>query len=114
MGKEKVYLLILSGCGETSFKLVQPFVWSWIFSPRPLNEQGTGYAKQELVPQDILDEMIRCGEETFKDGYNYHGTDDNDRALASPGTTFYSIMELMEYLKKNNLGIITEYHGCRY
>lgn len=106
-------MLVLSGVGETRFKIVSPVVWSWIFSPRPMNEQGTDYAKRELVPQEVLDEVERCGEGRFHEGYNY-GTDDNDRALHAPGFTFFSMTETMDYLRDNNIDIITEYRGCSY
>lgn len=120
---EKLYMVVLTGQGDTIVTLVNEDVWNWILSPyNPPNPRDSAYA--EKVPDAVLAEAERHECESFyaeysdmdEDGY-YNvsiGSCDNDRALGAPGIQFWSIKEAMEFVVTNDIEIVEEYNGYIY
>ena len=84
--KEKVYILILTGQGDTYIHLVTKKVWNWIHSTElgRAGEHMTSWPDQ-TTPQVIINE---------NDGELQHitiGSYQNDRALACPLNMFPDI-----------------------
>jgi len=113
---EKLYLIVLSGQGDTDVKLVNEDVWNWIFS------QYTSDC--EKVPESVLLEAEKhecCSFDAEEmdmeeDGYYYvsTGSTDNDRAMGAPGPSFWSMKDAFDYIKENDIEIIAEWSGYIY
>ena len=109
---KKMYLINLSGGGDTTKSLVTEDVWNWI---------NSGYNSDKSSYYEDLSEPIK---EQMKLHNKYApncssimvtiGSYDNDRAIQAPGIEFSSTKELMKYIKENDIEIVEEYEGCIY
>lgn len=113
---EKRYLVVLSGIKDLDVKIVNQDVWNWIFSP---------YAGDiDLVPEAVLAEARLYGNDYmfFEDEdpesgdpyFNVSNTYENDRAMAAPGPSFWSMKDALKYIRDNDIEIESEYEGCLY
>jgi hypothetical protein len=107
------YLLVLSGGGDTTVKLVTGAVWNWIHSE--YESEHSSY--DERVPADVISDSATSGNvDYFEDGKLHitRGSFENDRALAAPGRDFDDVAEATAYLASLNLEVKEEYYGCIY
>ena len=105
----KMFLISLSGQGDTDLKLVTQEVWDWVLTP--FNGKGSGYT--ETVPKAVQEEMMKHNGEVYEVNVTI-GSYENDRALQAPGVSFRTHKELIEYVKKNSVEIVEEFDGYIY
>ena len=105
----KKYMIVLTGQGDTYVTLANPEAEEWIHSPYPPMLNGSAY---EEMPAAVL-----AGHEDEVENTQVmvtRGSGDNDRAMAVPGPTFYSVTDAMKYIRKNKIEITGEYNGHVY
>jgi hypothetical protein len=106
--KNPVYLVTLSGGGDTYITLVKKHVWDWIISDYPSDK---GHCT-EKIPDDVMAEKkTSYATDTISLSRNSY---ENDRALNAPGKSFQSVKELGKYLKEHDLTIEEEFEGYSY
>jgi hypothetical protein len=113
----KLYLLNLSGPGDTELKLVDKETWDWIFSPWPFIGTKTRSGTDPYTPEGVKARM-----ENSDDVHITRGSWENDRALQAPAAVFNgqeihwfgSIKGLNKFMKDNDIEIEDEYEGCLY
>lgn len=106
--KNPVYLITLSGGGDTYITLVKKHVWDWIISDYPSDKSQC----TENIPDEVkAEQKTSYATSTVCLSRNSY---ENDRALNAPGKSFQSVKELGEYLKDNKLTIEEEFEGYSY
>lgn len=94
---QSLYLICLNGHKDISFGLVDEQTYSWIL---------TGGNIPSSIQNNIMDY-----ESIDEDEYR----DDNDRALlVIPLHEFRSPLELVRFVKVNDINIVAEYRGVKY
>src|SRR5271157_834314 len=99
-----VYVLTLTGQGDTYIKLIDKETWNWISSYCDVT-----------CPPAILARMRE--EDPDAEPHITRGSWENDRALQAPavyGNTFYSMKEAMQYITKHKMNVIDSWEGCIY
>lgn len=107
---KKMYLINLSGGGDTTKSLVTEDVWNWINSD--YNSDKSSY--YEDLSEPIKEQMRLHKNDNCSSIMVTIGSYDNDRAIQAPGIEFRSTKELIKYLKENDIEIVEEYEGCIY
>lgn len=120
--KLKMYLIILTGQGDTEIKIVDQETWDWITSAdngrNPNLPENTLSWDDLLVPQSQLKKILDNSE-----GYHPHltkGSWENDRAMWACNADGYSegyydsVKDAMKAIKKNGHKFEDEYYGCIY
>ena len=106
--KNPVYLITLSGGGDTYITLVKKHVWNWIISNYPSDKIQCS----EKIPDNVkAEQKTSYGTSIVCLNRNSY---ENDRALNAPGESFESVKDLGEYLKSNKLTIEDEFEGYLY
>lgn len=113
--KMKVYLIILTGQGDTEIKVVDQETWDWIKSSNPGKPKNTKKNSwfDQLVPKSQLDKIGEVPYITI-------GSFENDRALWSRNADGYqeyyydTVIEAMKDIKKNGHEFEDEYSGEIY
>lgn len=117
MGTEKpnqMFLVVLSGGGDTEVKIVSKPVWDWILTEDDFQGEDS---IQDTPPPEVIQEMIEeNGEDSDCTVFVTSGSPDNDRALnaPAPNRSFFSMKEALQYIKRNNIEIVEEYEGYIY
>jgi hypothetical protein len=108
----KMYLLVLTGGGDTYVRLVTEDVWTWIHQSFDMEQREY----HEEVPASVRAEAKRLGSSSFKDGKQYvtRGSYQNDRALAAPGLEFDDVAQVTKYAAPNKVSIEGTFNGCVY
>ncbi len=105
---KKAYLLKLEGGGDIVIKLISKEIFHWI---------NSDYQSKQSSYDEVLSEVI-AHEMNKKHVKITRGSFENDRAIYASmhanGMIFDSIKELNRYLKKNEIELEDEYHGCIY
>jgi hypothetical protein len=111
-----VYVLHLSGQGDTYIKLVDQETWDWIFNPwNPPDPAASSY-DDSTVPPAVLKRMKDMGDEFVLPNIT-RGSYENDRALQVAGVfgeTFFDLADAMHYIKKHDLNVLASWEGCIY
>lgn len=100
----KKFLIVLFGQGDLDIKLTSPAAQKWI-------EKDWG-DRTEKIPKAVLKDYPVDPEETKV--YVTSGSGDNDRALACPGDSFGSFIEVTAYIHAHNIKLTGEFVGCLY
>lgn len=100
---DNYYLICLNGLDSLQFRIVDNETFSWVVSGQD-------------IPESVKDDILYSrgmNEEELDTWISEHN--DNDRALIVTSIeTFYSILDLLEYLKNNEITITDEYRGVIY
>ena len=122
--KNKVYLVILSGGGDTYIKVVDQETFDWICSddmglPENYDPMNGGSWEDQLVPVSQVAKMKMEQEE-----YECYpltitrGSWDNDRAIAACPADEYdsydTVTEATKAIQKHGDVLEDEYQGCMY
>jgi hypothetical protein len=118
----KLYLLNLSGGGDTQLTLVDKETWEWIGSPWPFGANSDGGVDPN-TPTRIT--TIRETDDPGNgDVFITSGSWENDRALVAslcgaefngqPIETFRTVKALNKFMKDNDIEIEEEYEGYIY
>lgn len=126
----KVYLVVLSGGGDTYIKIVDEETWNWITSDdmgqAPADEDESSWEDQIVPPSQIAKMKANHEKYTKKWGVNDQfyplqitsGSWENDRALAAMPADGYdnydSFKEAMTAIKDNGDIFEDEYEGYFY
>jgi hypothetical protein len=126
-----MYLIILSGLGDVTIKIVNEMTWKWVThhdqGRLPLDDHFRWV--DQTIPDEVKKELWL--KESNKACYlhNYTkfdvklsiGSWKNDRAVIAPAITidseealFGTFKEMDRFLKKHNMKIISEYEGGAY
>ena len=116
----KVYLIVLTGQGDTFIKVVDEETFEWIVSDdlgQPKGEEDASSWEDQLVPASQI-EKIKEEEGEYDPLRITIGSYDNDRALAAKPCgdydTYYSIKEAMKAIKSHGDELEDEYQGYIY
>lgn len=109
------YLINLQGQGDTYLCLVDKEVMDWVFSS---SEEIPDFMKDEFIKfqmgYGISEEKVK--EELLDIQEHDSFRDDNDKALfvTSAYESFYTVQELVDFCKENDINIVEEYQGYIY
>ncbi len=109
MAKHSLYLTTVSGQGDTFIHLIDKESWDWMHSPfKP-------------CPQAILDRYMEANDEPGWTPNITSGSAVNDAALQIPAVKvdgedaeFFSIKEVLAFVREHDIEIIDEWDGCIY
>ena len=111
----EVYLISLSGIGESQYKLINKDAWDFIHSPAPEKSM------EIELPINLRDDYKKQYETDDVHILVSVGTPENDKALCVPAiyiddesAQFFSVEELTEVIKNKNITILDTYEGCIY
>ncbi len=113
-----VYLLVLTGQGDTEIRVVDQETWDWIFGPSGQPEGESGWEDPHVPAYQRRKSREEEGEEN--DFYLTSGSWQNDRALHAYSSerydaeTFDGIKDVLKVIKKKGDTIAEEFHGCIY
>lgn len=114
------YLIILSGQGDTSIKIIDEEIWTWLMSDREVDDHGHDIN----VPQAVIDRMWEEDQGPY--GGEFDSKDDvkiylsknshiNDRALAIAGIYgSYNPKKAINWCVDNKVKIKNYYEGYIY
>jgi hypothetical protein len=120
--KMKVYLVTLTGGGDTYRKIVDEETFNWICSDDPGQPEGTSEDAyswiDQLVPASQLTKM-KADDEDFAGVDLSSGSWENDRAIfAYPADgyldDYFSTKEVMQAIKNHGDELEDEYEGYMY
>lgn len=108
-------LVYLHGQGDLDIKLVPLCVLTWLHMPyEPAFKKDSSY--NEELPAKVA--QVFDALEPSSAPHRYVrvtvGSYCNDRALAIPGPSFSSLLELIEHIQTNNPTIVDEFEGQIY
>lgn len=106
--KNPVYLITLSGGGDTYITLVKKHVWDWIISDYPSEKSQ---CTEKIPPEVLAEKKTSYATDTISLSRSSY---ENDRAIHAPGKSFSSVAELGEYLTKHKLTVQEEFEGYSY
>ncbi len=112
--KIDVYLLTITGQGDTYIKLIDKETWDWIFSPwAPPSINCSSYV-DTTCPPAVLGRMRK--DDPDVEPYVTCGSWENDRALyvQSVYGDFDSAAEVIEYVVAHKLNVADSWEGEIY
>lgn len=117
----KVYILILTGQGDTYVRVIDKEAWEWIFSPSPSFPAGKYEAFDPTTPQSVLDALKKeYKDSNAPDVRVSSGSCDNDRALLCysniPGYkgNYNSVKSALKAIEKRGDTVKDTYEGYIY
>lgn len=100
---DNYYLICLNGIDSLQLSIVDDETFNWVVSGQD-------------IPESVKDDILYSrdmNEEELEIWISDHN--DNDRALiVTPIETFSSVLDLLEYVKNNEITITDEYRGVIY
>lgn len=125
-----MYLISLSGQGDTSLKLVDQETFEWVVSDYLGFRNDPDSRFDKTCPLNVrkkvwenLSQFDKRDFESFESFYPeiYDGSEYNDRALFAPALTidgmnlsFSDALSYSKYITSNNVNILDEYSGYIY
>ena len=129
-----VYMLVLTGQGDTDVKLVNKETWDWVMNAdlgQSPDDRGESEWNDISVPANVKKAIWDGLSNSEKAWYGHNldnfevnvtaGSYNNDRALLAPplkidgvSGRFSSLTEAFNWVKKHDLNIVGECHGCIY
>lgn len=127
---KNIYLLTLTGQGDTEIKIVDKETFDWIFIS-PFGDSWVGNNEDRSCPLFIRERKYTLYYDELKNDYSSvdefypelaYSSYENDKAIWAPGLIgekgeelyFFSTKEAYEYIYKNKLNIVDEYTGYIY
>ncbi|MBK9497458.1 MAG: hypothetical protein IPO08_23630 [Xanthomonadales bacterium] len=108
-----VYLIVLTGQGDTYIKVVERSVFQWLHKI-PKNKTDSSWLDED-VPERIQDTLAVTGRTGIR---LTSGSWENDRALHAisvpPYTTYYTLLSAYKAIDRHRGRIVREYHGQVY
>lgn len=101
----ELYMIMLTGMGDTSISLVEEHVWNYIVKGTPFT-------------QEVLENACETAKECYEDNLeDVSSSLDNDRAFIASWMcidNFFNLKDAMTYIQKNNITLLDTYEGYIY
>ena len=117
----KLYMLTLSGQGDTEVKLVDKETWDWINEAPSYFKGKSRQTSVHQCPASILERIRKAQEDPEYVPCITIGSPDNDAALLSPAVeidgeeaSFFSMAAAMKFIRTHDIEIEDSYEGCIY
>ena len=116
----KLYMLTLSGQGDTHVKLIDEESWNWIDSAEKLKFEKGKFSGYLPFPPAIR-ARLDTPDDYPNGAYITSGSAYNDAALQCPAVEingeeadFFQLKDAMTFIRKHDVEIVDSFEGCIY